>query len=263
MVISQKYKYVFVEIPQTGCTAVSRELCENYAGKNILYKHATYNEFLKIATPEEQRYFVFAGVRNPLEIYVSQYFKYKTNHKGNFTNPKQLVANGGFVTDIDLEKFRQIHDKGIDFPAYFQRFIRAVYNNYYMLLNEKFDFIIRFESLTEDFANALQKIGINPIRPLPHVNKTNKEGMEKPSFWSYYIPEIREQVVKTHGPFMKKWGYEFPEAWGQVSIPQVSMLRFYSMDLLANGLARHFSVSPHSQHTSLHALRSMLRKVWG
>jgi len=263
MILSRKYKYVFVEVPQTGCTAVSRELCQNYAGEDILYKHATYNEFLRKASREEKKYFVFGGVRNPLEIHVSQYFKYKNNHKGNFTNPEKLVSNGGFITAADSEKFKAIHNQGIDFPTYFQRYFTSIYNNYYMLLYSKFDFIIRFENLTEDFAKALRKIGIDPIRPLPTVNKTNKEGMKKPDIWSFYTHEMRDQVIKTHGPFMKKWGYTFPEGWGQVSIPRGSNLRFHSMDFGVNVLANHFNINPHSNNTFLHKLRNMLRRIWG
>jgi len=263
MVISRKFKYLFIEIPQTGCTAVSDELRRNYDGEDILYKHATYNEFLKIASKEEKNYFVFAGVRNPLEMHVSQFFKYKTNHHGYFTNPDKLAANGGFITTADLEKFKIIHDQGIDFPAYFQRYFTSIYNNYYMLLYNKFEFILRFENLTEDFAKALQKIGIDPIRSLPLENKTNKEGMEKPDIWSFYTPEMRDQVIKTHGPFMKKWGYTFPEGWGPVSIPRGSNLRFYSMDLGVNVLANYFNISPHSNNAFLHKLRNMLRRIWG
>ena len=57
MVISDKYKYVFVELPRTGTTAISKELVENYDGKTILWKHAPLNKFLEQATPEQQAYF--------------------------------------------------------------------------------------------------------------------------------------------------------------------------------------------------------------
>ena len=68
MIISHKYKYLFVELPLTASTAVSKELRENYDGESILYKHATYHEFLKIASPEEKKYFVFSGMCNPLDM---------------------------------------------------------------------------------------------------------------------------------------------------------------------------------------------------
>ena len=64
MVISHENKYVFVEFPRTGSTSISRELVQCYGGKRILRKHSSYNEFLKKATPEERKYFVFSSDRN-------------------------------------------------------------------------------------------------------------------------------------------------------------------------------------------------------
>ena len=52
---------------------MANELCENYAGEMILHKHASYDEYLAQANPDEKRYFSFAGVRNPLDVAVSRY----------------------------------------------------------------------------------------------------------------------------------------------------------------------------------------------
>ena len=54
MIISHKYKYVFVGLPLAASTAISKELCEQYDGKAILAKHSIYQDFLKIATEEEK-----------------------------------------------------------------------------------------------------------------------------------------------------------------------------------------------------------------
>lgn len=59
MVISHNKKYVFVELPRTGTPAISNELIENHDGKDILYDHAAYREFLKIATNEERKFYLF------------------------------------------------------------------------------------------------------------------------------------------------------------------------------------------------------------
>ena len=118
MVISHEHRYLFVELPHTGSTAIHAELCSNYTGENILHKHAYYHEFLKVASSEEKKYFAFSGLRNPLDEAVSIFFKYKTNH-GNYINPRQMKKNGGWVNKRDLVRYHYIKDNNADFPLYF------------------------------------------------------------------------------------------------------------------------------------------------
>src|SRR3989344_2092106 len=57
MIISHKYKYVFIELSRTASEAISCELCEFYAGERILWKHASYRDFEKIAGSKEKKYY--------------------------------------------------------------------------------------------------------------------------------------------------------------------------------------------------------------
>ncbi len=63
MIISHQHKYLFVELPHTGSTAISHELREHYDGVSILEKHATYYQFLKVATAEEKQYWLMSSKR--------------------------------------------------------------------------------------------------------------------------------------------------------------------------------------------------------
>ena len=98
MILSQKHGYVFVELPRTGCTAVGKELLSQYDGERILSKHSTYGDFLRIASDDQERYFAFSSIRNPLDDAVSHYFKLKTDHHGRFSDPTRRrlrVGNRG------------------------------------------------------------------------------------------------------------------------------------------------------------------------
>ena len=64
-----------VQLPHTGGSAVAAEICENYDAERILRKHSRYHEFLRIASPEQAAYKVFAAIRNPMDEAVSIYFK--------------------------------------------------------------------------------------------------------------------------------------------------------------------------------------------
>ena len=77
MVISHYYKYIFIETPQTGCSAIRNELLENYKGEIILNKHSVYSEFLASASKEEREYFAFSSIRNPLDKHTSSFLKLK------------------------------------------------------------------------------------------------------------------------------------------------------------------------------------------
>jgi len=231
MIISHKYKYLFIQLPHTASTAIGRELCENYEGVRILHKHARYHEFLAIANAEERTYFIFSGIRNPLDGgALTSYFKYKTDRR-DYANPKSLV------TKTALKQFLFVRNTNADFTTFFKRFYRFPYDNVISLFHEKLDFIIRFENLQADFAKALELIGLEQKRPLPVVNKTAAKG---DSFSSYYTPEIYQQARRVFGPFMKKWGYDFPPEWGDDPIPWSSQILFYVMGILRKAYWRYF-----------------------
>jgi hypothetical protein len=232
MIISHKYKYLFVELPRTGSTAISEELCELYDGQSVLQKHATYFDFLKVASPEEKEYFVFSCIRNPLDDAVSHYFKYKTDHKGNFTDPKRSVKRQrGLVGRINKSIFNFLKSSDADFPTFFMKYYRLPYNNWASLSHKEFDFVIRFEHLVDDFSKVLHLIGIEPVRSLPQINQTGKR--EK-GYLSYYTPETIDRAKRVFSPFMKQWGYEFPPEWGETSISWWNQLEFDFFNLFRN-----------------------------
>lgn len=230
MIISHTHRYLFVELPHTASTAISRELRHHYDGQSILRKHAYYHEFLRIASAEERDYFVFSGIRNPLDEVVSMYLKYKSNHRENYTDPRKRKQRGGHVTAKDLRRFRFIHENDADFPTYFMRFYRLSYDNWSSLAHHRFDFIIRFERLQEDFTQLLEKLDIEQQRPLPQANPT----AGKADFTTFYPPSIRSRARWVFGPFMAKWGYAFPDNWKDQEAPFLSQVLFHLLSIYRN-----------------------------
>ena len=92
VIISDEHRYVFVEQPHTACTAIRDELTAFYGGRPILDRHATYAAFLRAATPDQKRYFVFSGLRNPLDERVSLYCKYRTDHHHKYSRRFKRLA---------------------------------------------------------------------------------------------------------------------------------------------------------------------------
>jgi len=215
MIISHKNKYLFLEIPQTASVAISHELCNHYAGEKILEKHSFYSDFLKIATPEEKNYFVFAGIRNPLDDIVTWYYKLKTNYAQEFTDPSKRKKIKLIRKLIGTRMFEEIHHQNMDFRTFFMKYYKIPYNNFSSLIPDRYDYLIRFENLQADFARVLQMLGLEPIRPLPVKNPTKERSKD---FWSYYCDEMIPRAKRVFGPFMKQWGYEFPPEWGDYSL---------------------------------------------
>ena len=212
MVISHEHKYLFIEIPLTASWAIRHELCEHYAGEPILHKHACYPEFRRVTSRKQKDYFVFATVRNPLDAAVSRFVKYKTDHKGAFSDPETVDRLR--AEEADIEKFRFVQRADAGFEDYFDRFHRRPYNSMLELSRDHLDFVIRYENLQKGFSRVLQLIGIDQAGPIPMMNKTERKRRD---WTSYYTAEIIDPSKRVFGPFMRRWGYEFPAHWGPYS----------------------------------------------
>ncbi len=231
MVVSHKHKYVYVQLPQTACTTVQNELLEFYDGEKILFKHAFYSDFLKQASEEEKKYFVFSNLRNPLDIVVSKYFKYKTDHVGAYSNQRKKdfgKLHKHFLRYWDRSRFEFIRQNEADFGSFFKHFYTQPYSSWAILDHKRFDYLIRYENLQEDFATALRKLNIEPVRPLPSKNVT---GQKSRDFWSYYdTPELQARAVRLFSEYMAEWGYEFPKEWGKYPKAPATRLQYNTVN---------------------------------
>ena len=229
MIISHKHKFVFVGLPFSASSAISKELHQMYEGQARLSKHSLYQDFVKSASKEELNYFVFAVIRNPMEIVVTVYEKMKANAKGNFTNSKLFSENGGHITKKHRERFNYIHQKNATFQQYFVRYFNKPYDNLVSLTIDSCDYIIRYENIENDYVEALKKAGVNEPRKLPVANKTVGK---KNDMLSYYTDEIKDQAIYVFAPFFKKYNYHFPQKWGIIKPSIKSLLYFEAVSIL-------------------------------
>ena len=223
MIISHKYQFLFIGLPFSASSAISKDLNLNYEGKPLLRKHSLYNDFISVATKEEMEYFVFAVLRNPMEIAVTVYEKMRANAKGNFTNPDLFIENGGHITRKQRDVFKFINEKNATFQQYFKRFFKKPYDNLASITIHNCDYVIRYENIGDDYLKALKKTGVKNPKPLPAANQT--VGKDR-SFLDYYTEEIKDQTISVFGPFFAKYNYSFPQNWGHIQPPLKSMLQF-------------------------------------
>ncbi|MBE0681826.1 MAG: sulfotransferase family 2 domain-containing protein [Anaerolineales bacterium] len=231
MIISNKHKYLFVELPHTGSTAISKELCENYEGERILKKHSLFHEFKKLSI-NTKKYYIFSCIRNPMDEVVSIYLKYKTDQIAEYTQ----LAN---YKRASLERY--FFSKNNNYQDYLKKFYKLPYDNWSCLAHKRFDRVIRFENLQRDFQTVLEEIGLEQKRPLPVVNTTN----QKKHYLTYYSPEIYNYAKYVFGPFMKTWDYAFPAEWGDGSVPIFADILFDIFRLPRKTYWRYF----HDSHS--------------
>jgi hypothetical protein len=229
MMISHEHRFVYIEVPRTGSSAVRRELEEMYGAKPILRKHATYHDFLRQATDDEKTYFAFSGIRNPLDVAVTRYVHLKDNVKDHFTDPWSVKVRNSLASRIERRIYAWTQRTNATFEQFLRRWYLLPYDTWTSLDHEGIDMVLRFENLQDDFAVALRRIGLEPVRPLPAVNVT--PGRER-DYVGYYTPESIKRATWVFGPYMEEWGYALPQSWGTVTVPGWSKVlmriaRFY------------------------------------
>ena len=246
MIINHKYKFVFIALPFSASSAITEDLHVKYKGEPYLRKHSLYQDFIKGAKKEEKSYLVFAVLRNPMEMVVSHYVKMKTNVKGNFTNPALFKENGGHITKKHRVKFNFIQEYNATFQEYFLKFYTKPYDNLSSITLDNCDFVIRYENIEEDYITALTKVGIKNVSALPVVNKTIGK---KDDIGFYYTDEVKERASFVFGPFMKKFGYKFPDNWGDIKLRLRDQLYFKILRIARN--INELWIKKHSKRNSL------------
>ncbi|MEC8458516.1 MAG: sulfotransferase family 2 domain-containing protein [Bacteroidota bacterium] len=211
MIISDTHRYVFIQTPMTGSSAVAKELVENYEGRAILSKHAVYSTFLANANREQRNYFVFSGIRHPLDKMVSNYQKMINNHNDRFTQKLNADPRKAIFQIRDRVRYRRVK-KGWNYEQFLQH--SKVYDEVSSLDHHKLNYVMKFETLENDFEKVLSQLGIPLVRKLPKFNSTK----QKKDFLEFYDSEItRKLAVKKMGPFLENSEYSFPDDWGNCS----------------------------------------------
>ena len=217
MIISDTYRYVFVQIPHTASTAIAEELIRFYDGRPILKKHSYVPEFERAASRAQKDYFVFGSIRNPLDERVSSYWKLRSDHLALYSHEGELqegVEDRSFR--LGRRRYEYLRAEERDFEDYFRKFCRYTYDSPVSLRKSRYNKVMRYEDIRTEFRDVLQALGISPERDLQEANPTS--GREK-NFTQYYTPSIIPRAVRIFGPFMEEWGYAWPDEW---SVPRLN-----------------------------------------
>jgi hypothetical protein len=222
MLLSPRYKFLFVHIAKTGGTSVRAALervrwrdpyywlmwpchrMSHLAGHRLGTKFPRHAHAIAAQEmlPREiyQSLFKFAFVRNPWDLQVSSF------HHIRRERPHYLQGHDRFADflrwKLDPERPYQFHlDTSIELQS-----------DYLVDLHGKLivDFVGRYERLHEDFDHACRRIGIaTPV--LPHRRQASDRSQD---YRSYYDDDTAERVARYFRADVERFGYCFdpPEA---------------------------------------------------
>jgi len=176
--INHEYKVLFIHVIKTGGTSIATAL--NMDRKQYHIPATTVRKLVGEGIWAD--YFKFAFVRNPYEKIVSQYHY----NRGKF----------GFK-DSTFEEYIKAWSKGAKISTHPQSHLSYI--------NEKLDFIGRFETLQQDYNTICDKIEI-PRQQLPHKNKSKHK-----CHTEYYDDETRQIVAEKYAKDIEYFGYKFGE----------------------------------------------------
>jgi hypothetical protein len=229
MILSHKYKFIFIRNGKTGTTSIENILKDfdesqdmNQGLRGLWVNGHIPPAVLKSFLPSDiwNQYFKFVFVRHPLDWFVSQY-------RYNFTapvafkpemlmKPKRLLSViRNYKQSKELYKKQVFNADDVDFIFQYLRKFRGLpcspslmQSSYVYDVdgNILVDFIGRFENLVSDVEQIKAKIGID--FELPHLNKSKNR---KP-YQSCLTNEAVNRIKTLWDIDFRNFGYQVAES---------------------------------------------------
>ena len=216
MLLSHRYKFLFVHIAKTGGTSVRAALAplrwrdplywlafpchrlSHWTGHRLGTKFPRHAKIIaaKEMLPAEyfSSLFKFVFVRNPWDLQVSSYHHIRRERPHLIEHIKTFPE---FIRyKLDRERPYQFHlDTSIELQSDFVKDLDGKIVT---------DFIGRYENLVEDFDEACRRIGLSP-RSLPH----KREAKNREDYRRYYDDATADLVATHFRPDIEAFDYRF------------------------------------------------------
>lgn len=200
MIISRELRLVFIQAPQTGCTAVGKELLENYGGVEYGTKHGFVADFPPDIRSSIHTWTIVTSTRDPLAIATSTYHKIQNAAAKGVSRP-------GWSSET-IQFASMMAQRHVPLAEYLLlRFTRPQIDLRHADLLRS-DHVLRQASLATDFVGLIRELGATPVRPLPERNKTPRCGAEDAA------PPSAEWIEYIFGPQRRAIGISFPRRLG-------------------------------------------------
>jgi len=204
MIISHKYKFIFIKTRKTAGSSIERILldhlgrddvfagmiCEGHSPINVLAPKKITEHVgqirIKSAYPHEwNNYFKFAVERNPWDKAVSFYHWYQ--------HSKPYKVKQGFSNFVLGKNFGNRNDW-------------KLYANSNSIL---VDSVINYENLNNEFSNICQRLGIPYRNELKQTKLKGKFREDNKSYKEYYSLESKARVAEIFTNVIETFDYKF------------------------------------------------------
>lgn len=216
MLLSVKYKFLFVHIAKTGGTSVRASLqalrwrdpwyplqflcsrVSHFSGHRLGSKFPRHSKIVLASEmlPREwfDELFKFVFVRNPWDLQVSSWHHVQKEH------PHLLKDIGSFAEFVRVKfdprrPYNYIFDTSIQLQS---DFVKDLHGNVLV------DFVGHYENLQQDFDEVCSRIGI-PSRQLPHKRRAG----DRKDYRKYYDDETAALVAGYFADDIKTFNYSF------------------------------------------------------
>lgn len=217
--ISHTNKFIFVQIPKTGCTSIESVL-QSHA-EPVLQGHHSWDspQHKHITLKAQQRllgqamfeqYYKFAFVRNPYSWLVSNYFFCGGLHVPYHRDKPELMRlseSPGLVKD-----WLKDHKSITTFKQWLKWYVEHVNGTQLEMICDStglvaVDFVGKLETIDQDFDTVCDKLGLARAR-VPHVNRTPRKHKH---YMEYYDDETRSIVEKHYAEDLEHFEYTYVE----------------------------------------------------
>jgi hypothetical protein len=201
MVISHKYKCIFIHIPRTAGTSIAYQ-------KDIfeITDDGTHDFVINVKNRVGQdiwnRYFKFCFVRNPFDRFVSLYFYFSQMSK------EHRWYNDNIPVLTEVQAYEDFEDFCVNFSKTKCRYNFHFIPQYKWITDEKgnilIDFVGKFENLNKSWESIYKDLSIEGYNALPHENLSAHR-----CYKDYYSNKTRRIVRRIYKKDIKMFNYTF------------------------------------------------------
>jgi hypothetical protein len=181
VIVDRDRRLIFIQAPQTGSTAVGKELCEVYGCTYVPPKHAFAVDALSMQS-DKRGWVLATSTRDPYAMAVSDYYKVR--------NAVQDGSVPGHLSRRSVSLMRKLMRQG---SATLTSYLYARHKRPAVDLRAadraRCQIVLANQTLAADFRAMLEMLGADPVRELPlrNVTKRTPERERPNDAWIEYI----------------------------------------------------------------------------